>query len=131
MTRLAIGLVTIVASLLFGNQCGAQTRRVQIIAEDFKPVRVYQWSPNSSPRFHEDRLPPFTLLLTPSGRYDVVLQYRGDGQYLPPTSDFRLRVRVDSGSGPISISAPFNRWNSCNVRAVRLFKTIPCARLLK
>lgn len=119
MMRLMAALIAPCLCAMIATPCMAQPRRVQIIATEFKPDNVYQWSPESPPRYHEGSLPRFTLLLTARGTYEVVLQYRGDGQYLPSTSDFRIRVRVDGGTGPISIAAPFNRWNSCNVRAVR------------
>jgi hypothetical protein len=112
-------LILLPAALGGLSQAQAQSNRVvrfTVSKDDLTPSAIYRQPPKGPAVPARDGL---RLDIPPGQRARVFLVYRFNGsQYLPPSIEIELNLKVESGASELEFPIPFRRWKRCGSVAV-------------
>jgi hypothetical protein len=108
------------SSVFGGNPAAAATdRMVRFTTDDFPPSAVYWQDPSGHVRQAQPSAGAFRLSLPAQSGLIIILIYKFAGsEYLPPTSEIRLKLNVDPQADPLDLPLPLHRWKACTRTAL-------------
>jgi hypothetical protein len=114
-------LLLLASVLIDGNSpaVAATDRMVRFTTDEFAPSAVYWQGPGGQMRQAQPSAGAFRLPLPAQPGLIIILIYKFTGsEYLPPTSEIRLKLNVDQQADPLELPLPLHRWKACTRTAL-------------